>query len=138
MFVKKLFKYRLLSAFLSIYLVSIPTLAASLEKDLETYGIGNLAVAIEKLKPLAEKGDAKAQYNLGRVYHAKSDKETDKLQKIALSQTAADCFHKAVEQGYEDARLSLSVMQYNLIPTGACLQRRAQCTQKLYRGCYLV
>ena len=55
---------------------------------------------IQELKTNAEKGDAKAQYNLGICYHEGQDVPKDYVE-------AVKWFRKAAEQGFADAQFAL-------------------------------
>jgi len=64
------------------------------------YGRGDYATAYRLLKPLAEQGNAKAQYNLGFMY--------DKGQGVPKDDTeAAKWFRKAAERGNAFAQVNL-------------------------------
>ena len=43
--------------------------SADLQKGLTAYKSGDYATALREWKPLAEQGDARAQYNLGQMYY---------------------------------------------------------------------
>ena len=54
---------------IAIYLGSVGVSAATdFEKGLEAYDKGDFATALREWKPLAEQGDADAQFNLGLIY----------------------------------------------------------------------
>ena len=55
---------------LLIATLSDQTLAADLQVGLEAYNRGDYAAALRVFRSLAEQGNAKAQYNLGRMYAA--------------------------------------------------------------------
>ena len=61
---------KLLLAFVIILfsLTSNVVLSADYNKGWEAYNIGDYATALREWKPLAEQGDAFAQYNLGTMY----------------------------------------------------------------------
>ncbi|MEZ0224919.1 MAG: tetratricopeptide repeat protein [Alphaproteobacteria bacterium] len=77
---------------------------------------GNVPVAIKLLRPLAEKGDAVAQYRFGRLYlihwgGAEQNKRAEKLFGIKMDYAEAlKWFRKSAEQGNKDAMLEISNM----------------------------
>ena len=75
-------------------------LAADFASGMRAYEKGDYATALKEWRPLAEQGDARAQYNLGRVYEygAQDFKEAVKWYRLAA------------EQGYASARYNLGVM----------------------------
>ncbi len=48
--------------------LSSPVLAQDFQKGYDAYQAGDFAAALKEFTPLAEAGDAYAQYNLGQVY----------------------------------------------------------------------
>jgi TPR repeat protein len=62
--------------------------------------------AYEEWLPLAELGDAEAQYNLGVMY----DEGAGIGQDLAR---AAEWYRKAAEQGFVDAQINLGMMYYH-------------------------
>ena len=48
--------------------LSSPVAAQDLQKGVTAYQAGDYATALQEWKPLAEAGDAAAQYNLGYMY----------------------------------------------------------------------
>ena len=77
--------------------------AADFDKGLAAYKAGDFATALAEFKPLAEQGDAIAQYNLALVYQfgegvIEDDKE------------AAKWYRLAAEQGYAAAQSRLGFM----------------------------
>jgi len=82
---------------------SVMGLAQDLQKGLEAAEKGDFATALREWRPLAEQGDAQAQYGLGVMYDngygvTQDDKE------------AANWYRKAAEQGYAAAQFNLAVM----------------------------
>jgi hypothetical protein len=70
------------------------------------YHRGDHTVAMEIWRPLAESGDASAQYMVGYLY-AQGDGV------VLNSRTAAKWYHKAADQGDPDAQLNLGLMYVN-------------------------
>jgi TPR repeat protein len=48
--------------------LSLPVSAQDFQKGYAAYNAGDYATALKEWKPLAEAGDADAQYNLGVIY----------------------------------------------------------------------
>ena len=79
--------------------------SADFDKGLDAYDRGDYATALREFKPLAEQGDAYAQYNLGVMY--------DNGQGVPKDyKTAVKWYTLAAEQGYALAQFNLGVM-YN-------------------------
>ena len=70
--------------------------SADFDKGLDAYDRGDYATALREFKPLAEQGDAYAQYNLGVMY----DKGIGVPQH---HKTAVKWYTLAAKQGNEDA-----------------------------------
>jgi len=69
----------------------------------QSYLKGEYSDAYEEWLPLAELGDAEAQYNLGVMYDEGAGREVD----LTL---AAEWYQKAAEQGFIDAQTNLGIM----------------------------
>ena len=69
----------------------------------QSYLKGDYDAAYEEWLPLAELGDAEAQYNLGVMYDEGAGRERD----LAM---AARWYLKAAEQGFLDAQTNLGMM----------------------------
>ena len=77
--------------------------AADLAKGVAAYKAGDFVTALAEFKPLAEQGDAIAQYVLAMMYsEGKGVIEDDK--------EAVKWYRLAAEQGYADAQYNLGVM----------------------------
>ena len=72
----------------------------------QSYLKGDYQAAFDEWRPLAELGDAEAQYNLGVMYDQGFCVEQD-LGK------AADWYRKAAEQGFVDAQANLGLMYFH-------------------------
>ena len=67
------------------------------------YSRGDFVAAFEEILPIAEKGDAKAQFNIGFMYHrGKGIAQSD--------QAALKWYSRAAEQGNADAQNNLGHM----------------------------
>ena len=76
---------------------------ADFDDGVEAYNSGDYATALQEFRPLAEQGDAKAQFNLGFMYdNGKGVPENDA--------EAAKWHRKAAEQGKAKAQTALGVM----------------------------
>ena len=71
----------------------------------QSYLKGDYQAAFEEWQPLAELGDAEAQYNLGVMFDQGASVEQDLAQ-------AASWYRKAAEQGFIDAQTNLGMMYY--------------------------
>jgi hypothetical protein len=70
------------------------------------YKRGDYATALKELRPLAEQGDAKAQFGLGFMYA-----EGQGVPEISAE--AVKWWRKAAEQGHADAQFNLALMYAN-------------------------
>jgi len=76
------------------------------EDGLAAYQRGDYTTALRLLRPLADKGDAKAQFSLGVMY--------DKGQGVTQDYTEAlNWYHRAAEQGDAKAQFNLGAMYEN-------------------------
>jgi TPR repeat protein len=71
----------------------------------QSYLKGDFQAAFEEWLPLAELGDAEAQYNLGVMYDEGAGIDQDLAK-------AASWYRKAAEQGFVDAQTNLGMMHY--------------------------
>ncbi len=76
---------------------------AGLDEGAAAYKRGDYATALRELRPLAEQGDAKAQYRLGVMYHEGKGVPQDYAE-------AVKWYRKAAEQGNARAQHNLGVM----------------------------
>ncbi len=76
---------------------------AGLQEAANAYNSGDFKLAFRELEPLAAKGDAAAQYNLGLLYEFGQGVQVNYL-------TAAMWYRKAAEQGFALAQISLGMM----------------------------
>ena len=85
--------------FLSILMFAAPTWA-DFEAGMEAYGRGDYATALREWRPLAERGHAGAQYNLGMLYDFRKGVPQDFA-------TARQWYEKAAAQGHAGAQNNL-------------------------------
>jgi len=74
--------------------------AASYQEGIDAYAKGNFAVALKKLQPMAEQGNADAQLRLGLMYREGNGVPKDDKQAVAW-------LSKAAEQGQVEAQENL-------------------------------
>jgi TPR repeat protein len=72
----------------------------------QSYLKGDYSAAYNEWLPLAELGDAEAQYNLGVMFDEGAGMEQDLA-------AAAKWYRKAAEQGFVDAQTNLGIMYYH-------------------------
>ena len=80
--------------------------SADFQKGMTAYKNGDYATALREWTPLAEQGDANAQFNLGLMYANGQGVPQD-------YKTAAKWYKLAAEQGDAIAQLNLGFMYYN-------------------------
>ena len=91
--------------FIFTLLISLPTWA-TLNDGVQAYQAGDFKTAHKEWLPLANQGDASAQYNLGQMYSHGNGVLKDYKQAVAW-------FKKAANQGLADAQYNLGVMYEN-------------------------
>ena len=79
--------------------------AGPFEDSMAAYDRGDYATALQLLRPLAEKGDEKAQNGLGAMYHNGKGVTQD-------FKAAVKWYRLAAVQGYASAQLNLGAMYY--------------------------
>jgi TPR repeat protein len=90
-----------------LFLLLWPALAhADFQAGLDAYKRGDYAIALNNWLPLAEQGDASAQYLLGLLYHDGKGVPQDYAQ-------ARDWYRKAAEQGNASAQVNLGTLYYH-------------------------
>ena len=100
---------RLAASLLLVSLTAAPCYAG-LKEGLAAYGKADYATAVKELTPVAQRGDAKAQTTLGKIYGLGQGVPKD-------SRASAEWFLKAAEQGVAEAQSVLGYMY--LIGDGA-------------------
>ena len=80
-----------------------PTIAQDFYKGLAAAQRGDYVAALQEFRPLAEQGDADAQYSLGVIYYNGQGVTQDYAE-------AVKWYLKAVEQGHESAQYNLGLM----------------------------
>ncbi len=82
-----------------------PLSAQSVKGGIEAWQRGEYAAAVEAWRPLAEKGDADAEFNLGQAYRLGRGVPTN----IAAATT---WFQRAAAQGHVDAQTTLGLLLF--------------------------
>ncbi len=82
-----------------------PLVHAGFDEGVTAYNKGDYATAFIEFKPLADQGDARAQYNLGVMYANGQGVSKDYAEALKWCRKAAD-------QGYADGQYNLGVMYY--------------------------
>lgn len=80
-----------------------PVAAADLAKGIEAAKKGDFETALEHWRPLAEEGDASAQYNIGQLYRLGRGVPKDYAE-------AAKWYEEAAEQWHSAARHNLAIL----------------------------
>ncbi|BDT66319.1 secretory immunoglobulin A-binding protein EsiB [Comamonadaceae bacterium OS-1] len=92
------------SALLLTALFALPfTAHAGLKEGLAAYDKAEYATALKELTPVAEKGNAPAQYRLGKIFNLGQGVPPDKKE-------AAKWFHLAAQQGLAEAQGALGYL----------------------------
>jgi len=94
----------LLTLLLSLSL-AVTAFGGQLEDGIAAYERGDYATAFRMMKPLADKGDAKAQHNLGVMYDYGRGVPRDTTK-------ALKWYRRAADQGIPDAQHNLGLMYY--------------------------
>ena len=102
---KGVLRHTIIGLILSTVLVA-PGVWAGFVEGLNAASKGDYATALREWRPLAEQGDASAQFNLGLMY--------DKGQGVAQDYAeAVKWYRKAAEQGFAFAQYNLGAMYDN-------------------------
>jgi len=99
-----------------------PVLGQSLDEGVDAYRNGDYATTLENFEPLAEQGDASAQYNLGVMYANGEGVPQN-------ASTAVEWYRKAAEQGHASAQNNLGLMYAN----GEGVPQNASTSAEWYR-----
>jgi uncharacterized protein len=87
-------------------LLGSPLACAGFDEGMAAYRRGEGKAALVQLKPLAKRGEAEAQYYLGRLYYY------EELGVRRNYQTSAQWFRRAAEQGHAAAQYKLGGMYF--------------------------
>ena len=97
-------RHILVAAALSIMIGTTPALA-DVKKGVSAWQAGDFASAVREWRPLADKGDADAQFNMGQAYKLGRGAPAD--MKLAQS-----WYEKAAAQGHEQAQANLGLILF--------------------------
>lgn len=86
--------------------LAIAVFGGQFEDAVTAYDLGDYSTAYRLMKPLAEKGQVTAQYNLGVMYFKGEGVQQNYAE-------AAKWYRKAAEQGYAKAQYNLGLLYYN-------------------------
>ena len=85
--------------------LTLSACSSDVQVGVEAYERGDYAAALEELRPLAERGDARAQYFLGSMYAEGEGVPEDYAE-------AAKWYHLAAERGDAEAQFSLGGLYF--------------------------
>ncbi len=91
------------TAFVVLLVILAAPAWAGLDEGVAAYMRGDYATAVREWRPLAEQGDAAAQYYLGNLYRTGQGVPQDYAE-------AERWYRRAVEQGYASAQFNLGVI----------------------------
>ena len=94
------------AASISVVMLATSAFAQDFQKGLDAANSGDYATALQEWRPLAEQGDADAQFNLGLMYRKGAGVPQDYSEAVKLYRLAA-------EQGVADAQTNLGVRYQN-------------------------
>jgi uncharacterized protein len=94
---------RAIAAIVLVSAFAAPVAAGTFEDAVDAHARGDYAKALRLIRPLANDGDASAQFNLGLMYLTAQGVQQDDA-------AAALWFRKAAEQGYVLAQTNLGVL----------------------------
>src|SRR5689334_20768694 len=97
---------RKVSLFCLLFIAWVGLFAADFQAGLDAYNRGDYATALREWQPLADKGEAHSQYNLGLLYARALGVPRDYAK-------AAEWYRKAAEQGVPAAEYNLGVIYAN-------------------------
>ena len=96
---------RLLHALTMLLVMLLMACSQKTDEAKEAYDQGDFATALTLSRPLAEEGDAEAQYLLGRMYFAGKGVPKDHAESVKW-------YRRAAEQGNAEAQSKLGFMYH--------------------------
>jgi cell division septation protein DedD len=99
------FRRSLMAAAAAASLLAFSPALADVKAGVDAWQAGNFAAAITAWRPLAEKGDADAQFNMGQAYKLGRGVPSD----LKLAQS---WYEKAAQQGHEQAQANLGLILF--------------------------
>ena len=97
-------RYFVLAVF--AFMLSLPATAQDYKKGAMAFARGDYAAALGEWRPLAEQGNARAQFQLGYLFHYGNGVPQD-------YERAVEWYRKAAEQGYANGQSYLGFMYDN-------------------------
>ena len=94
---------RIILTTIAFVILATPSWAGDFDKGMEAINNGDYATALQEWTPLADQGDAVAQYNLGQMYRMGHGVPQD-------YKTAVKQYTLAAGQGYAEAQYNLAKM----------------------------
>jgi TPR repeat protein len=123
---------------LLVWAAAVPAVAGPFEDGADAYRTGDYATALRLWRPLADAGNANAQFRLGVMYHNGQGVPQDYA-------AAAAWYRKAAEQGNKWAQYLLGVMYgigqgvpQDYVETVAWYRRAAEQGHAFARYCHVV
>src|SRR5260370_42523813 len=102
---------RAIAAIVLVSAFAAPVAAGTFEDAVDAHARGDHAKALRLIRPLANDGDATAQFNLGLMYHFNLGLMYMTVQDVQQDYSAAALwFRKAAEQGYAFAQSNLGTL----------------------------
>jgi len=95
----------IVAAALALWLGAAPA-AADVKAGVEAWNAGNYTAAVAEWRPLADKGDADAQFNMGQAYRFGKGVPKD----LRITQS---WYQKAAQQGHEKAQANLGILLFD-------------------------
>ncbi len=99
-----------ITALLTLIAIAGAAVAGLLEDGVVAYDRGDYATALRLLRPLAEKGNADAQYKLGQIYDSGDGATKDTVEAAKWFAEAMKQYRKAAAQGDAKAKEKLGDM----------------------------
>src|SRR3954466_8335467 len=98
-------RYKYLAALLWTVLVAAPVSAQSVKAGIDAWQKADYAAAVAIWRPIAERGDADAQFNLGQAYRLGRG--------VPIDLGAAQLwFERAASKGHVDAQTTLGLLLF--------------------------
>ena len=123
-------QFLILPVLLLTLLVETPAFSADFQKGFTAYESGDYATALREWTPLAEQGDASAQFNLGAKYHNGQGVIQDNVYAHMWWNIAASSGHKGAVKNRD---IVAGKMTPTRIEDAQKLAR--ECLRKKYKGC---
>ncbi len=120
----------ILPVLLLTLLVGTSAFSADYQKGAAAYESGDYATALRELEPLAEQGDARAQYNLGLMYHQGRGVPQDYVRAHMWGNIAATDGNKSGTELRDSVEKKMTPADIS-----AAQKLTLECVRKKYKGC---